>query len=177
MDNPLLKIITLKAKESFQRFVMIIFSGVFFSLALIILLDYFHSNFCENVPNLYFWKCIYSFAVHFLFLLIFPLAYFTFAIVYAQKYLVYLLIELIIQKAKYHSVEWLMQYIPLSIEPIIQKISQKLKISESKTEKIIEYLLNLPFQRIMDLFLPNLNLFWLLLAFEFMIFLLVWVRL
>lgn len=177
MVNSLAQFMSSKAKTAFLKFVQLGFGGVFFSLSLLILLDFFHDPFCSNTSNLYFWKCNDSLLVHIVFLLVFPILYLIFALYYAQKYLLYLIVELFTQKAKYESIQWVIQNTPQYLETMIEKIGKKIGIPNTNHQKILESLINLPFQKMNDIFKPNLVIFYILLSTELLAFLYLWVKL
>lgn len=177
MENALAQFIRFKAKTAFLKFIQLGFGGVFLSLFLLILLDFFHDSFCTNTSNLHFWKCSYSLLVHLVFLLLFPILYLLFALYYAQKYLLYLIVELFTQKAKYESIQWVIQNTPKPLETMIERIGKKIGIPDMNHQKILESLINLPFQKINDIFMPNLMIFYVLLSTELLAFIYLWVKL
>ncbi len=177
MDNPLLQELGSKAKISFSKFVKIGFGGTIFSLLLLVLFDFIHPNFCPEQPNIYFWKCHHSLWVHIVFLIIFPIFYLIFAIFYAQKYILYLIVELISSKAKYQSIQWVLNHVPNQFHSTLQKISRKLSSQQLSAENIVESLVNLPYKKINEIFMPSLMGFYVIFFVEILTFIYVWVKL
>lgn len=177
MDSSLFQELGSKVKISFSKFIQLAFGGTFFSLFLLTLLDFIHPEFCDKISNIYFWECFQSLWIHVLFLVLFPFFYFIFAIFYSQKYLLYLTVELISNKAKYESVQWVLKHIPNSLHSTLQKISKKLKNNNLNTQNLIEYLINIPYQKIYETFMPSLIIFYILVFIEILTFVYLWVKL
>ncbi len=177
MDNSLLQELGSKAKISFSKFLQLGIGGTVFSFFLLFLLDFLHPNFCSESPNIYFWKCLHSLWVHVVFLIIFPSFYLIFAIFYAQKFILYLIVEVIINKAKYQSVQWVLVHIPSQLHYTLQKISKKLGNHPFNLENSIENLVNIPYKKISQIFMPDLLGFYIIIFVEILTFIYVWVKL
>jgi len=176
MKNELTKSLSAIAKSAFLKFVQLGFSGTLLSFLLIILLDFFHFGFCEQIPNIYFWKCSTSLWMHILFVIVFPFVYLSYAFYYFQKYLLYLFAELLIQKAKYKSLDWVISYFSPKWDILLKKLSFSLGISpnEFQTKQIIEKIIEMPFNQIREKIMPSLSLFYVLVGIQILIFLYLW---
>ncbi len=178
MDSPissLLFMITTKSREAFSIFIRLAVSSVLLSLFLIIMLDIFHSDFCEGTPNLYLWKCLSSLLVHIVFVIIFPFFSLVFAISYASKYLLYLIVEVVIQKAKSQSIEWVQNHIPVQLSQLLDKISFKIQSTpNTDTNHLVQKLVSMPYNQIIEKFMPSLNLFYVLIFTEVFVFVSIW---
>ncbi|GIV44627.1 MAG: hypothetical protein KatS3mg035_1750 [Bacteroidia bacterium] len=177
MDNPLLSEIKNKTQISFTQFVKLGFGGSFLSLLLLILLDFMHPEFCKPIPNIYFWQCINSLGIHIVFLIVFPFLYLAFAIFYAHNYLLYLLVEMLINKVKYQSKEWTLSHIPHQLDTILKKIHQKLGSNHFSKENLVETLLNLSYKKIHETFMPSLVGFYIIICIQTIVFLYIWAKL
>ena len=177
LKNIFIEILGSQTKTAFSKFVLLGFSGTLLSLIILLAFDFLHPNFCVDIPNIHFWKCTNSLMVHMVFLILFPFAYLAYAIFYSQKYLLFLFIELIIQKAKYESIEWVLQYIPSSMDTMLKKISKRLGLQNSiSTKELLEHLLALPFNKITEKFMPNLFFYYLIISLEITVFVYLWLK-
>ncbi len=177
MDNTLLIILASKTKETWIKFLKIELSGSLLSLLFILLIDLAHPNFCPDFSNIYFWKCNLSLWVHLTFIILFPLFFAIFGIIYSQKYLLYLIVEVIVQKAKYKSLEWITSNLPSRLESVLKKISLIIQSKENHISNPIQKLVDMPFEKITEKFLPSLFVFYLLIFMELVVFVIIWERL